>query len=217
MKGVRSCNKCHVLKSKKGEPLKHCAKCTTLYCSRECQTADWKSHKLVCPGQKSKSTSDQPEAKRSHNPTDTTENRLSNGMLATLLRALGNMKGTRGFWDLMTEEEVYAEMIDSFRTRVEDEFILGRTSIGLHATPDPRPAFRHYLKLAESRRKILPAWWNAGKRKECEKMAANADSWSNIYRMVKRDDITAHYNSDLMILKLRIVGEQVYGSGGYVG
>src|SRR5436190_8189952 len=29
--------------------LKRCAKCqTTLYCSRECQKADWKQHKRVC-------------------------------------------------------------------------------------------------------------------------------------------------------------------------
>ena len=29
--------------------MKHCAKCTwTKYCSKACQKADWKEHKLVC-------------------------------------------------------------------------------------------------------------------------------------------------------------------------
>ncbi len=40
-----SCTTC----KKASSELKRCAKCsTTLYCSRDCQKADWKTHKKVC-------------------------------------------------------------------------------------------------------------------------------------------------------------------------
>ncbi|KFY47963.1 hypothetical protein V496_10368 [Pseudogymnoascus sp. VKM F-4515 (FW-2607)] len=46
---ARKCNYCSKARSTDGATLSRCGKCqTTLYCSRDCQTADWKIHKRVC-------------------------------------------------------------------------------------------------------------------------------------------------------------------------
>jgi MYND finger len=47
--GAEVCVKCKKSPASLSRPLKRCAKCKgALYCSRECQTADWKTHKKVC-------------------------------------------------------------------------------------------------------------------------------------------------------------------------
>lgn len=48
-KSAPKCNHCSKARSTDGATLSRCGKCqTTLYCSRDCQTADWKIHKRVC-------------------------------------------------------------------------------------------------------------------------------------------------------------------------
>ncbi|EED16617.1 MYND domain protein, putative [Talaromyces stipitatus ATCC 10500] len=43
------CAGCKKSSTSLSQPLKCCARCKeTLYCSRECQTADWKTHKKSC-------------------------------------------------------------------------------------------------------------------------------------------------------------------------
>ncbi|KAL8868943.1 MAG: hypothetical protein Q9174_004646 [Haloplaca sp. 1 TL-2023] len=44
-----SCSSCHKTSSDLGSPLLRCAKCrSTYYCSKTCQTTDWKTHKRLC-------------------------------------------------------------------------------------------------------------------------------------------------------------------------
>ena len=46
---ARVCSVCDKKQEDASEPLKHCAKCKiTLYCSRECQKADWQNHRTHC-------------------------------------------------------------------------------------------------------------------------------------------------------------------------
>ncbi|OJD35953.1 mynd domain [Diplodia corticola] len=46
---TRLCHSCHVSEFVLPCPLFHCTRCKqTLYCSRTCQHADWKSHKKTC-------------------------------------------------------------------------------------------------------------------------------------------------------------------------
>ena len=45
----RVCFNCSKSQAELPDPLKRCAKCQSEhYCSRECQKADWKVHKMVC-------------------------------------------------------------------------------------------------------------------------------------------------------------------------
>ncbi len=59
---LRVCFNCGQTEGK--PPLKKCAQCSTaLYCSRECQTAHWKTHKEKCHKPKTKSDTDQQHPK----------------------------------------------------------------------------------------------------------------------------------------------------------
>ena len=44
-----SCYSCGKIENElDGETLKRCARCSAHYCSKDCQKADWKDHKLIC-------------------------------------------------------------------------------------------------------------------------------------------------------------------------
>lgn len=97
--------------------------------------------------------------------------------------------------------------------RVEDEYTYGCNNIGIYAGQDPRPAFKEFLDLAEKREGILPSWWNAEKRRECERMAVDAEGWNDINCAVEKGDIMEHYGDNMMPMNLRVLGEKIYGKG----
>ncbi len=112
----------------------------------------------------------------------------------------------------LPEKDAFTQIIDCFRMRIEDEYTYGCNNIGIYAAEDPRPEFHRFLDLAESRKGLLPPWWNANKRKECERIAVS-DNWSNINYAVEKSDIQEHYRNPLMPMQLRVLGEKIYGKG----
>lgn len=103
---------------------------------------------------------------------------------------------------------------------MEDEYMYGQRDIGLYGEEDPVPMFREFLNLAESRPGLLPPWWNAQKRRECERLSVKSDEWSNIHCTIEKSDIQEHYNN-MMPMMFRMLGEQIYRRGyignGYIG
>jgi splicing suppressor protein 51 len=96
---------------------------------------------------------------------------------------------------------------------MEDEYAFGANNIGIYAKEDPRPEFKQFLDLAETRAGILPPWWNAEKRQDCERIAIERGGWSDINCAVEKSDIQEHYGSGSMPMMLRILGEKIYGRG----
>lgn len=84
----------------------------------------------------------------------------------------------------LPEKEAFAQLIDCFRMRMEDEYTYGQNNIGIYAEENPVPVFKRFLDLAESRPGLLPPWWNAAKRRECETMAVD----SNGYQLCHREE-----------------------------
>lgn len=113
----------------------------------------------------------------------------------------------------LPEKEAYAHLIDCFRMRVEDEYAFAGENIGIYGGEDPRPPFREFLDLAESRPGLLPRWWNAEKRRDCERMAVDASQWSDINCAVEKPDIQEHYKDSTAPMMLRVLGEKIYGRG----
>jgi splicing suppressor protein 51 len=189
----RSCTTCHKLETDLGGKLSHCAKCpTTLYCSRECQKADWKQHKSVC-GRKQESSGP-------HNPG------------FDFAKALLGHSENSGLHN-MPEEDVFTQLIDCFRLRCEDEYAFAGNHIGIYNQEDPRREFKRFLNLAESRPDLLPTWWNKQKRQECERLAVDPSGWCDINCAVEKSDIQEHYGNSLMPMQLRVLGEKIYGKG----
>lgn len=96
---------------------------------------------------------------------------------------------------------------------MEDEYTYGQNNIGIYAEESPVPVFKRFLDLAESRPGLLPPWWNAEKRRECERISVDRNGWSDINCAVEKSDIMEHYNNNTMPMMLRVLGEKIYGRG----
>jgi splicing suppressor protein 51 len=192
------CSACYKPQKDPTSELKRCAQCLTArYCSRECQKKDWKSHKLTCAPPGGKPAPPKPKPQH-HDP----------GFHA-INSALG--LSNDDYLHKMPEDEALRQLIDCFRMRVEDEYVFGGQNIGIYGGDSPLPEFRRFLRLAESRAGLLPPWWNKDKNEKCEGIALAGDGWNDINCAVEKSDIQEHYKDPTMPMKLRILGEKIYG------
>ncbi len=96
---------------------------------------------------------------------------------------------------------------------MEDEYAWGANNYGIYGGESPVPVFRQFLDLGEQRNKLLPSWWRKEKGREFERLALGGDSWADISCAVEKFDIQEHYGDGMMPMKLRILGEKIYGKG----
>lgn len=95
--------------------------------------------------------------------------------------------------------------------RIEDDYVFCGDAGALYAGDNPLPDFRRFLKLAEKRKGLLPQWWSVAKREECERMGMVGKQWSSLLCAMEKTDVVEHYGDPLMPMKLRALGEKVYG------
>jgi len=73
---------------------------------------------------------------------------------------------------------------------------------------------QNFLTLLETRHhNLLPAWWTAESRKECETLAMDSSQWADLARAVEKSDITKHYKDSNMPMQLRMFATTIYGRG----
>lgn len=203
-----SCFSYHKLESELPNTLKRCAKCQdALYCSRACQKNDWKQHKRLCSFQDS--TSSQLSSPPPPSPQQSTGRH--NPGFGAIDQLFG--RSYDNYLHALPEKEAFAQIIDCFRMRMEDEYVFAQKNIGVYGEEDPVPVFRRFLNLAESRPGLLPPWWDAQKRRECERLSVKSNDWSNIHCTIEKSDIQEHYNNNMMPMMLRVLGEKIYGRG----
>ncbi|KAJ5543830.1 hypothetical protein N7513_003412 [Penicillium frequentans] len=114
------------------------------------------------------------------------------------------------------EEDVYKLLIDTYRLRMEDIYnlegdvdadsIYSGVSSGI-------PGFRRFLRLVERRRELLPEWWSPAKSQECVALASGQHNDYNVDHAVEKSDIIQQYGDQMMPMQLRMLGEQIYGTG----
>lgn len=190
----------------KTEHLKKCAKCQSEhYCSRDCQKAHWKNHKKVWGGGPTADFA-------SHSAIPATPKGL------TMIIDKPFHKLDAGTWlHDRPENDVYKLLIDTCRLRLDDDYKFEHknTEDSVFAgEPHSLPAFKQFLRLAERRVGLLPPWWSAEKAKECVALGMNnPDDWSSLGSGPEKGDIVDHYGDTSMPMQMRMLGEQIYGSG----
>ncbi|KAI5797892.1 hypothetical protein DFH27DRAFT_601634 [Peziza echinospora] len=216
------------------DKLKVCGGCRgAMYCSTDCQKAEWKTHKKECRKGTSENTA--PSKGASENagsstgaspksgpskgskgsnranptPTSVTENPLY-GVLQNPVMGL-------------SQKETYRRLIDSFRLRLDDECNWWGRFRGAYDSDeeaDPRVDFHDFLLRAEnkelrwavqSEKGLLPKWWDEEKRTECEKIAGAKTNREGLYHKTEKADIIEAYGDSLMPMKLRLLADIVEG------
>ncbi|RMJ21001.1 MYND finger [Aspergillus sp. HF37] len=192
-------------------PLKRCAKCKTgWYCSRECQMADWGTHKKTCARIASQ-TSSNADTKNSKPNTANPPKNLS----AAIDKPFHRLE-TKSWLHDRPKQDVYKLLIDAYRLRMQDNLTLDgkREADSIYGgCRDGRIGFRRFLRLAgKASGAVLPPWWTADHAAECEE-AGLRGGWSSLGSAVEKSEIVEHYGERYMPMQLRLLGEQIYGRG----
>ncbi|KAI9902539.1 hypothetical protein N3K66_001891 [Trichothecium roseum] len=201
---MTECNTCQ--KAPPEVILRPCAKCsTTPYCSRDCQKADWKSHKKICARQ----------AEFRASPTSLSPPKGLSSIQGSVKTPFARLD--KGTWlHGRPEKDVYGLLIDAYRMRVEDMYkiegeadndsIYGGAADGLQG-------FRRFLERVEACPGLLPSWWDATKKSECEQFGMGSSRWFDLRAAVEKSDIVKHYGESKFPMQLRMFAEAVYGQG----
>ena len=109
--------------------------------------------------------------------------------------------------NLSSEREAFERIVDSYRMRVEDEWNFR----GLSGGEDHERDFGVYLDIAERKGGVLPSWWTAEKREECERLGRDTNGGCCLQYSVTKADIQKKYKEELMPMRLRMIAQMVTG------
>jgi splicing suppressor protein 51 len=203
---ISSCTVCKKAASDDVE-LNVCAKCkTTYYCSRDCQKADWKSHKRTC-------------GKDSFETTGLINSENYSSPFIDILEAHNAKPFTtldnHTYLHNRPDKDVYKLLIDCFRMKqADDNRFENKTDSNSVYTgaANSLPGFRKFMEKASTARNLLPPGWNADKQKECEAFGMG-ETFSSLKKKTTKEEIIDHYRVQQMPMQLRMLGETIYGCG----
>ena len=118
-----------------------------------------------------------------------------------------------GFWlHDRPELDVYKVLIDSFRLRIHDEYLLdGVSGSGTvyGGAMDSHADFVKYLDAAEQRAYIMPSWWTALKRKECDDLSMKQLQFHDLRVRLTQAMVVEYYGDSSMPAQLRVFAQAV--------
>ena len=136
----KSCARCSKDQASLRDPLKSCSPCPKVrYCPHDYRRRHWIVHRVDCK-----------------NPSMPKLNPVA----AAFEILPGGIHINR-----VSENDCYTQLIDSYRSLVEDDYRVGGYAHGLYAQENPILEFRQHFRLAEKRGNILPKWWTMDTKK----------------------------------------------------
>ncbi|KAF9318002.1 hypothetical protein BG003_011962 [Podila horticola] len=169
----------------------------------------------IAPAKKATATPAKPAATPAKpiNPANKAGAKSNSALKSTILQPFHKLHTKRWLHDRDTED-VYQLLIDTYRLRVEDDYVLeGEVSANsLYGGGNPLDDFKDFLKMCHAKKDLLPPWWTKDSDKDCLALGTKA-GWSSLRSAVEKSDIIEHYKDSLMPMQLRMMGEQVYGRG----
>ncbi|KAK3650491.1 Ankyrin repeat and MYND domain-containing protein 2 [Elasticomyces elasticus] len=99
----------------------------------------------------------------------------------------------------MRQEDVYNLEGDTMRGTIYNQ------------EPTSEPAFRSFLRKAKTIPSFLPPWWTDEKTEECVRFGLRDHSFS-LAAAQEKSDIQEKWADNQMPMKLRMLGEKVYGN-----
>ncbi|KAF4952093.1 hypothetical protein FSARC_12725 [Fusarium sarcochroum] len=206
---MAACNTCH--KAEPAVQLKRCAKCpTTQYCGRECQKADWKTHKKICGKQGSAAS-----GSGGHINAGEMGESPSKGLDQPVSDPFARLD-TGKYLHNRPEKDVYRLLIDAYRLRVEDIYNLegeAEADSLYSGASDGLAGFKCFLSKVSKKKGLLPSWWTPEKQKECEEFGMDSSQWQDLRTAAGKQGIIDHYGDSRFPMQLRMFGEVVYGKG----
>jgi splicing suppressor protein 51 len=200
------CGQCN----KASASLKRCAKCHTVsYCDRVCQKAHWKTHKKTCAlpaaSQGCKETTSEGPSSSNESARKRSDNRPFHALYKDV------------FLHDRSEIETFKLLIDTIRMRQEDMYTFHAdtmTGTIYNGEASSVLAFRDFIKKAKEIHGFLPPWWTDAKLKECIRLSRSGelkDDFS-LSGAQEKSDIQETWADTQMPMKLRMLGERVYGT-----
>lgn len=191
MSSPELCASCQATKAS----LQRCGRCKKVsYCNRDCQKAHYKTHKKTCFAPFQAGQQDQkPFTAISQN----------------------------AFLHDRTEEKTFQILIDCLRMRQEDMYSIEQEHMDgsiYDEEPTSEGAFRIFIRKAAKVDGLLPPWWTSEKLDECVRYSLASADYSLAHAQEKHD-IQKQWGDDKMPMKLRLIGERVWGNspGGMSG
>jgi hypothetical protein len=113
---TRKCKSCKKAESE-STPLRNCSRCkSAVYCSRDCQKADWKAHKKVCASNAQANTSSGGQS-----ATDTNDTQSTKALEVDFLKPFHRLHATTWLHG-RTDKDTYKLLIDTYRLRHDDDY-----------------------------------------------------------------------------------------------
>jgi splicing suppressor protein 51 len=230
----RWCKKCECLETDYIK-MKQCSRCkSALYCSRECQKADWKGHKKICLKNVQAESATTAASENRHIPAPNTARTLrpphrpiptpepGPAVIGPIIAPGLDVNLTAPFTRLYvkrwlhgrSEKDVYKILFDTIRVRAWDDRVLAAQSL-MDVANGSRPQAAkmfvlRFLRQAE-RQRCLPPWWSPEKEQECTRFGTSEENWNHTDRPIRMHHIVARYGTPLILVQMRIFAEQVYG------
>ena len=192
------CTRCKT-RQPNAEQAKNCDECQIAYCSTDCLKADKMKHQKHCR-YRTEAGGNGDNIKGLVAPTNLPFTRLDRGM----------------YLHHRPRRDVFRLLLDCYRLHVEDSINFD----GIRAPDNLHTGFQQFLTLATQRPNLLPPWWDDEAATKCQAFGTESGAaWYSLERRVTKKGVNDHYDSPLMAMQLRMLGEAVYqrGPGGQDG